>query len=272
MEQPCILLAKKNNGTWWTYSKQNPVWVQTSGVNSILRDRDSNIINWGNHIYANGSFFKLNKPHGIANASNKAKCRMILQSKHIAVPKTQLCNQRISINFPIIIRPPHHSKGHYFYLFQDIEELAQCNIDIGDHWYASEVFEKTNEYRIHCGHGRIILIKEKPLIDGEIRANQAINRDAWSYIGWDKYNREMCVASLKAIKAVELDYGAVDIMYNSNNETFAIAEINTSPTLSDSPYNCKKYAKYFNWCIENNFPRHFNINNRRKNIFKELML
>lgn len=262
MENDCGILAKKEDGWYLMKNKRNQVWKKIHSIYSYIGDEDNNIINWGNYIFAEDRYFKINKPSAIRFCSNKALSRKILQDNHIAVPKTWYTLQEAQI--PFIARPEFHHKGKQFYIVDT--EIKKKYFDYKYGMYYSAIFPKTHEYRIHCAHGKVLLINEKPLIKGDIRANQAITREAWKYIKWSEYNSDICRESLKACKVLSLDCGAVDIMYNANNNTCAICEINTAPTLCDSEYNSKRHAMYFDWLINNNFPEHYDFMKWKNNI------
>jgi glutathione synthase/RimK-type ligase-like ATP-grasp enzyme len=261
MEQECNLIARKNNGEWWHYSPESKQWTIISVPIGELISRKNNIINWGNHMYRNDGYFRLNKPSSIFLASNKAESRIYLQNHHIAVPKTEILDNYVLLpvmNYPVIGRPPYHHAGKNFHVVENESAFTQFikTIDLG--WYFSEIFEKTHEFRVHCAHGKILQVSDKPLVEGEIRANQAVTEESWKALKWSEFNPKICEESLKAVEVLGLDYGAVDIMWNSKDNSVAICEVNTSPCIT-TEYSSGKYAAYFDWLIRHDFPAHFPI-------------
>lgn len=261
MTEEIILVAKTNTG-YWQIKEKDGEWMALTSVMKILENKFSNVINWGNHVFSQNNYFKVNKPAGISLASDKAQSRMFLQESGIKVPKTYMetnLNFYEKLKYPLIVRPSHHHGGKDFNVFQNYKELEPFLWGkVFPHWYVSEVFEKTTEYRVHCGHGRVLIVQEKPLVPGELRANQAVNHESWKVLKWGEINQKIALESLKAVKVLGLDYGAVDIMYNSTDGSFAICEVNTSPSIN-TDYSSGKYAKYFSWIIRNNFPKHFSL-------------
>lgn len=265
MEQPCEILAKKNNGAWFVYCNTGNgwYWLPTQRIHEYLSG-NNNIINWGNRILRN-SDCKVNFPSAIENASDKRLSRILLQSAGVKVPTTVTWQnpEKLQPKFPLIIRPSHHHAGKKFYIAHTPREAANLVLrfpELAD-GYFSEIFPKTHEYRVHCAHGKILMISEKPLQEGEIRANHSVIEESWRALRWSEYNEKICKESLKAVEVLGLDYGAVDIMYNSKDDSVAVCEINTSPSVS-TEYTSGKYAAYFDWLIRNNFPEHLESENK----------
>jgi hypothetical protein len=273
MENEIILIAKKSSGDWQARTPMG-TWSELSHPMNILHIPANNIINWGNHIFSDDRHFKLNVPSAIANASNKGRARIILQEVGVKVPfTTQSPNLEVyrDMKYPVIVRPNFHHGGQHFHVFNSLQELRGFlwGKNMAD-FYVSELFEKTTEYRVHCGHGKVLFIQEKPLVEGEIRANQAVNHESWTVLKWSDFHPGICRESILAVGNLGLDYGAVDIMYNAQNDTWAICEVNTSPSIN-TPYSSEKYAKYFDWVIRHNFPEHLALEDG-KNIFYSKML
>ena len=263
MTEPCMLLIKMKQGDWAIEDPRTRQVTLVSSPMHILNDESSGIINWGNHMFSNDTLFDLNVPSAIATTSNKTTARMILQQEGVAVPKTYFPGPDSNLswtktcNYPIIVRPSHHHKGSNFKVYSDPTSLAAFlwgNYD----WYASELFEKTHEFRVYVGHGKVLFVHSKPLVEGEIRANYAINHESWPVIKWSEHIESVNVESIRAVTELGLDYGAVDIMYNANTDQVAIAEVNTSPQIT-TPYTSGKFAEYFSWVIRHDFPEHFPI-------------
>lgn len=254
------------------FEKRSP-----KNLSDILSDKSNNIINWGNHIFNNDSLFKLNSSKAIALASNKRLSRRILQEAGVAVPHTYFeidWYEAPQWKYPIIARPAfHHAGKHFFVLnfFGDLIKIAHENTlnDFGN-WYLSEVFPKTHEYRVHVAHGKILMISDKPLLEGEIRGNQAVTEESWRALKWSEFNPKICQESIKAVEELGLDYGAVDIMYNAHDDSVAICEVNTSPSIA-TDYSSGKYAKYFDWCIRHSFPPHFPLDGTTAVFYNKLL-
>jgi glutathione synthase/RimK-type ligase-like ATP-grasp enzyme len=220
-------------------------------INRTRFNSGDKIIRWATQLQFNTNHAKIfNLSKGIVNASNKAKARQIFQENNVSCPITWFDDY--TIQYPVIARPSHHRKGEQFFI---IENQRQMNIYGNIDFYYSQIIDKTNEYRVHVGHGKVLLIHEKPLLEGEIRANQHITGLSWgNVLRWEDYRKNLCKLACDAVKVLGLDMGAVDIIKDRENNYYVL-EVNTAPTLNDSPYSCQRYAKYFDWIFKNDNPQ-----------------
>jgi len=262
MMQPIMVVAKKSRNHWVKFSKDIPEWETIEHPEETLRD-GTPVINWGNRIFDSDDMFKVNSPSAIRNAVNKPHCRILLQKNGISVPYTTLDPNELE--YPYIARPQTHYAGQHFH-FVCCDMAKEYMPENRDGWYYSKVFPKTREYRVHVAHNRVLMIHEKTSSNqGELNPR---HDSSWEYIGWDRYNPDMCTMCIDAMNVVNLDYGAIDVMFNDND--CVITEINTNPDVSFSPYMSKKYANYFDWLIRNDFPDRFEPNGEF--VFKSAML
>jgi glutathione synthase/RimK-type ligase-like ATP-grasp enzyme len=231
--------------------------IYVKDLNKYNFTKNDVIIRWATQKLFKTNHAKIiNLSIGIKNASNKALARSIFQENNISCPKTFFIGGEIL--FPAIFRPPYHRKGESFFIINNQIELNHLNYE--NDWYASSIIEKTNEYRVHVGHGKVLLIHEKPLKEGEIRGNQAITGLPWgNVLPWIKYKKNLCKLACDAVKILKLDMGAVDII-KGKDKKYYVLEVNTAPTLNDSPYSCKRYAKYFDWIFNHSKENWWNYN------------
>lgn len=215
----------------------------TEGVNNTI-GVDDIAIKWGTSSIARTLGICYNSAESVALAANKKRARFHMQRFGVTTPNT--FNPRNDMPFPFILRPSKHRHGDNFYIVNNTEEYLRVPFD--ESWYCSSIINKTNEYRVHVGHGKVLFINEKPLSSTDIRANQHITGEGWgTVIGWNDYNVALCRLACDAVKALGLDMGAVDIMKDATG-TFCVAEVNTAPTLSnEDKYSIGRYAKYFDW-------------------------
>lgn len=212
---------------------------------------EDKIIRWATSYDINTRGAKVyNKKDSISLACNKGKSRMYMQKKGVSVPDSW--DKIEYATFPYIARPNHHRKGEGFYVVENVDDAKHLfaieheNVLMGNMYY-SKIIDKTNEYRVHVAHGKILLIHEKPLREGEIRGNQHITGLSWgNVLPWNSYKKKMCALACDAVKCIGLDCGAVDII-KGRDKNYYVCEINMAPTLNDSPYSVQRYAKYFDW-------------------------
>lgn len=212
------------------------------------------IVMWGTRVEVTKEFDTIvyNPPNVTINASNKKRAREILQEKKIATPLLVKNTELYKVRYPVIIRRDHHRAGidfHVSYTDEDSFKIIET-LGVGpDNYYISEVYPKTEEYRVHCASGKVLLVKRKPEPDDKsiIPWNFHQVEQAWSIVDRKDYNYEMVSLALSAVEAVDLDYGAVDIMSKPSKDGYpahVVVEINTAP--SYTPYLISKYGAYFN--------------------------
>lgn len=208
--------------------------------------RNSKVVRWGNRIEidTNGSIV-YNQSKNINNATNKKVAREIMQRAGVNVPKIVTPENITNADLPVICRPHFHAKGKNFITLNSISEFK--NHYSPTRYYYSAFIDKVKEFRVHCAHSKILNFLEKPNPkNGNIAWNRAQNGEAFENVKWNDYNFNCGIEAIKAVKALELDFGGVDVLLDRNGKAW-ILEINTSPTLASSEYSMSRYAMYFDW-------------------------
>jgi D-alanine-D-alanine ligase-like ATP-grasp enzyme len=171
--------------------------------------------------------------------------------------------------WPVITRPNKHHAGKNFFVSYSKKELEQ-NIRFAgglDNSYTSGFYPKGREVRVHCAFGKVLLIKEKPAPEDKntIAWNFAVNEEAWSTIDRKDYDPGLCKLALMSMKAIDLDIGAVDIMFEPIKPGFpqyVVCEINTAPSLT--PYLAEKYAMLFDKIFTSGIPEYWDYTKFKK--------
>lgn len=209
-----------------------------------------------------------NKAEGIRLASNKGKCRDILYQNNIAVPEPIDLNsfmgrQSDNDKFPMVVRPTFHQRGRNFLLFNNLYEFMNGRRSVSrlDRPYASRFYPKTAEYRVHVGHGKVLAVQQK-LQTSETYGENWSHGNGYSFevVPWKQYRKEIVDLGVKTIETLGLDFGAVDIMADPTDPELpqvVVCEVNTSPRLEG--YTAERYAEYFDWLVNTNETRHFEI-------------
>lgn len=218
---------------------------------------NSVIIRWGTRepiTYHSSIIY--NKSGAIANATDKLLSRQIFAERGVSAPR--LLNQVDDYREGIVIaRPFVHSKGNNFVVLESKEELEK---HWRSGWYYSEFVDKVREFRVHCGHGKVLALMEK---HNPNNGNHAWNRaqndtEPFTRIKQketDEQNlRGIMVEALKAVKSLGLDMGGVDVMLDENGISYVL-EVNTAPTLNSSPKVAEMWAKYWEWLLRVNARR-----------------
>lgn len=202
-----------------------------------------------------------NNSQAIYLASCKMKAREYLRNNKIPVP-TPIPNGNPKNIYPIIARKEFHERGEELYVCtsRDMYELA---LEAG-YTFFSEIYPRTQEFRVHCAHGKILLIHEKPMPKDPLDIKECIkvfNNEDWECLYWRDFKYEICRVALDATRILGLDFAGVDVMAapkQSNLPPAVVCEVNTAPA-TPYQYTQKKYAMYFNWLLKSSTKReHFN--------------
>ena len=165
----------------------------------------------------------------ISNSTNKRVMRELFREHNVPMP--QLYNQADAITavlsgLTIVGRPDQHTKGRGFW---KINTLNQFDRALGGtrHKKAAthfmEYVEAPHEYRVHVFRGKSIRISEKKFFIDEDGHN---NYTTMKPTGNIKHVRK---AAKKAVKALGLDFGAVDVL--ATDEQAWVLEVNAAPGL-----------------------------------------
>ena len=214
--------------------------------------RDDIIINWGYHgsITNNviGSAELINQPSSIANASSKVDCLRILEDND--VPTLEFYTNKSDLEEALFgeseeleskvycrtLTRSHSGKGI---------ELATTKSEIVRAPLYTIDFPNDIEYRIHIFKGNVIDIQQKRRMTSERRERLGIDRvvddirnrdNGWSFTRDNitlkdsngDWISQLYEISMNAMDALSLDFGAIDILYNSEDNEAIICEVNTA--------------------------------------------
>lgn len=204
------------------------------------------ILRWGNEIQIEHPNCKIyNESRAIALASQKGRARQIMFEAGVRVPRIVVPVDQ-NIHFPVIARPQVHAKGKNIVVLNNITEFRNFYNSHSD-WYFAEFYPKDREVRCHVAHGKILAMMEKPAPSDKstIAWNRAVVHEEWTAIPWGDYHFNACLEALKAVEALGLNTGGVDVMIRGDEAV--VLEVNTAPTLISSPYVSQRWSEYFNW-------------------------
>lgn len=250
-----IIVSKTKNGKQRKIKKyKNGLLLNTEiGTQPKIEINNSIIIRYGcTYPISGNENIYYNESSSISFSSRKSESRKEMIKKNVSCPKLYSVQRS---RFPMIARPLKHSKGKDFNFIKTPTELSSYAKDKGSSFYLSEYVDKDKEFRVHCGHGKILLVKEKPRPKDKSQLiwNIDVNGEAFEYISWDNYQnpgiREACIESLNAVKALNLDFAAVDVMVK-NNKAYVL-EANTAPSLYSAEYTEERYIRYFEYLLNN---------------------
>ena len=212
------------------------------------------VINWGNSRpgFAQGTW--LNEPNCVKQAPNKYYSLEAMVAH--GVPCVEFTTYQSKANewriHDTMVVARNKLTGHSG---EGIELITteQALVDSPAHLF-TRYFKAKDEYRVHVLDGKVIDIQQKRKRDDV--SKEDANYQIRSHVNGFNFCREdvelpdVCVeASIAAIKALGLDFGAVDIRYNDKSKKCAVLEVNTAPGLEGTTIEI--YTKAFTELFKN---------------------
>ena len=210
------------------------------------------VINWGNsyaHPKVPNGVLYYNAPTSISGASNKLAA--LTAMAHAGVPVPEFTTDRnvalgwLPDAYVVCRKLLRASCGRGIVLAKSPEEVVQAPLYV-------KYRRKTHEYRVHVVKGTITHIHEKRLKSAERRNDNAVNKyirnigNDWVFCSpRDPIPDMVRTSSLQACTALNLDFGAVDVIYNAKFDKCYVLEVNTAPGMSIGSETAIKYAKAF---------------------------
>ena len=199
------------------------------------------VINWGNTSKSKAKRI-INKPEAVAIAVNKLKTFRTLTNKGIpTVPFTndiEVAKAWLKNNFVVYCRGAlESSQGGGITVALHEEDLKEVPI------YTRGIMLST-EYRVHVFDGKVIDYTQKKRKSG-VESSEFIRN---SESGWVFCRENVTLpkavesVSIAAIKALGLDFGAVDVLQSTINNGVYVLEINTAPGIEGTTLEKYKEA------------------------------
>ena len=225
--------------------KQRPEFDNVLRVRNENRVPQADVhIRWGNSTSVGEGDLTINTPRAVRNASNKFEMLKILRdTAGVNTPNSILRGEEFTTEQLNELRD---SNGKLFVRGSNMAVRFDETFTRGDH-YCTQPINKDKEYRVHVFNGKILAVYEKVPNEGE---EAIIRKDAncrFSKRRHDEGNptcnsgaQQMCI---KAVKALGLVFGGVDLIRDKVTKKFYIVEINSSPALN-AP-NLERYVDEF---------------------------
>lgn len=200
-----------------------------------------------------------NRTEAVAHSSNKRLARISFRDGEVAAPELWLSAAGIPAKaFPVVGRTTNHTKAHGFWYCKTKEEATSAEQAGATHFL--KFIPNTREFRLHLMVSNLsgdrnpedyvsIKLSEKMLDPDATKHSDIIkNHDnGWVFkfpadTSGSVFSKARDVAK-KAMAAIKLDWGAVDVIYDLDSKEALVLEINTSPCLTDDTANTvDKYA------------------------------
>lgn len=202
------------------------------------------LINWGDSQA--GNLACLNLGGNVATASNKLHAFRKFADAKVSIPQFTDDKSRVKWTGPTVVR--HKLTGHSGEGIEvrDAADLPSAPLYV-------EYIPKKTEYRVHVVGRRVILIQRKA-------RNPECDKPDWKIRNHDngfifvrndvKAPPSVEEQAIRAVEALGLDFGAVDIIWNDKRKTAYVLEVNTAPGLEGSTID--DYANGFRTFFGNN--------------------
>lgn len=193
----------------------------------------------------------LNHPNRVAVAVNKLSAFQAMQEGNVSIPEFTT-DRAAAVRWL--------EQGKFVFARQQLRAHSGNGIAIMDpeHPDTWEVraplyvlyVPKKHEYRIHVAGGRVIDTQRKGL-RAEFRGAEDVNHkvrnlaNGFVYVRNDGHEVPAPVLeqAIGAVAALNLDFGAVDVVYNQQQRRAYVLEVNTAPGLAGA--TVASYAEYF---------------------------
>jgi len=217
--------------------------------------RINKIIRWGTTetFGENEECMELNTCHAVMNSSNKIKSLQLMKEADVSVPwftDNRETATEYNKNFPIVGRTTNHQGGSNFRVTYPTTFPNLTNDRLSSHWL--ELIPIHKEWRVHVFRGEVIGVSRKTDEGVEHRITNRLTRNhsnGWRFIRCDLdfVQDRLKEIAIEAIKALSLDFGAVDIILSTGEENNAtgrkyyVLEVNSAPSLESNSTIIEKY-------------------------------
>lgn len=226
------------------------------------------VLNWGNSDpqFSLNNVTVLNKPQAVSKASNKLTALQIMKEGGVRVPdfttdinvaKGWIEEERLVFCRTLL----RANSGRGIVIAKEVEDVVPAPLYV-------KYIRKEKEYRLHVFNGEVIDAVEKRRRSG-FQESGVYNKYVRSYEqGWIMARENVVIdqatkaEAIKAVRVLGLDFGAVDIVINRDNQP-VVLEVNTAPGIQGTTLeNYKKAVQRWMNANESNARHVFNSENR----------
>lgn len=217
------------------------------------------VINWGNtseldmtpRASRHWRYLVLNSPDAVARAVNKTTAFSFMREAGVRVPTTTDSLPEDREGIWLARKTLTGSSGEGIVVIREGDEV------VPEAPLYSKYIPKQKEYRVHVVDENVIFIQEKRRsLDTEQDKDQKLIRshhNGWVYCIEDVELDDDCKQqAINAVKALGLNFGAVDLVVGKHDGLGYVLEINTAPGLA-SPTLTQAYKDAFLRLYEENF-------------------
>lgn len=195
-------------------------------------------IRFGSTIPHSRVDYIINKIDAIKNTANKMTMKRLLSAAGVNTPKYFLNDDagrnaimEGHLGEKIFFKTPYHSRGRGMVMY-DTKESAMTQLNKG---YFEESKISWREYRVHVMDGEVFYVDEKRPKDQSMKLkDRPIVKNMSNGFKFRRpladYPDEVHTESVKAVEALGLDFGGVDVGVTKDGEV-VIYEVNSAPSL-----------------------------------------
>jgi len=211
--------------------------LQIPMITKRLQFRKDLAINWGCAAPIVGTFKVLNNPQSVNNAVNKLRAFKIMKDAGIPVPDFTTSYKQavewIKEGYIVLSRSlleSHSGKGiTVCKVIEDLPTVSKVYV---------KYFPKKYEFRVHVFNGKVIdyVQKRKRNDINELEYDKYVRsyKNGWVFCRENAIVKESIkTLAVDAVKALGLDFGAVDIVMLGNGKA-RVLEVNTAPALENT--------------------------------------
>jgi hypothetical protein len=201
-------------------------------------------IRWG-HYGGEVGRKELNNKDALMKCSNKYDAMVLMSNANVPVVPFSLHPE--DLMYPIFGRMYHHLQGRDVKVIRNVLDLRMPLSKYMSDFYTAYM-TPLHEYRVHVINNVCVAFRrkdEKKDEEGHILVTDYYIRN--HRFGWAqntcKDRHGIGEIALKAVKALSLDFGAVDIVVRKEDSKPYVLEVNTSPGLNgEKTFNAYKDA------------------------------
>jgi len=182
-----------------------------------------------------------NSAASILSCDDKALTYLKLKEAGVPVPRTIIAPKTFAnvgytsldfvdtaakeLGLPIVLKESFGSFGQQVYLFHDVESL-RCKVQelAGTPMIFQELIQESygHDVRINVVDGHVVACMHRQSTDGDFRSNltRGGRMEAWTA------TQEQADVALRAVKALELDFAGVDVLFGKNGPI--VCEVNSN--------------------------------------------
>lgn len=209
--------------------------------------RNTTVINWGRSelpLRTRGAVTVLNKPEAVDKARNKLTALTILKSRGVNVPE-------FTTSVDVVrgwLSEESFAYGRKYVESQQgkgIVIITADSYDIPRLPLYTKAISKAYEFRVHVAGSTVIdFSKKKRRSGGESNPYIKNSDNGWVFCRQDEVLPDMVrQEAIKAVSALGLNFGAVDVLFKERDSKVFVLEVNTAPGLEGTTLD--RYSEYF---------------------------